>query len=417
MTDKPAFDNQQIISKIIDLSGSIIVQLDSKGRVVFINKTGLFILSYAKEEVIGKDWFSNFLPKGARKDVEDVFKKMIEGKAEAVEYYENPILTKEGKEKVILWHNAVLNDEFGNIIGTLGSGSDITEYKSAIEKLEETQDLFDTITENTLDLIAVVKFDIRAPFLFASKSYETVLGYKKEELLGTSSLDRIRPEDRRRLIPLLKSYVIKRAKGLLTGHKTERMYEVFEYSAMSKDGRLYYFECTANIKEDKLIFISKDITDRKKIEKEIVEMSKFPMENPTPVLRLDINGKVLYKNQAVALLLKERGISEDDTASILPAGIIDLIEKTIKENKTIQDIEVVLKEKVFSYTVVPVIDGQYVNLYASDITARKTIEEDLKSKMRELERFHDLAVGRELKMIELKKKIAALEERLEETGI
>lgn len=44
-----------------------------------------------------------------------------------------------------------------------------------------------------------------------------------------------------------------------------------------------------------------------------------------------------------------------------------------------------------------------------DITERKHAEEELKRKVEELERFKKLAVGRELKMVELKKRIKELE--------
>lgn len=46
----------------------------------------------------------------------------------------------------------------------------------------------------------------------------------------------------------------------------------------------------------------------------------------------------------------------------------------------------------------------------SDITERKRIEEELKKKVKELEDFLDLAVGRELRMVELKKRIRELGE-------
>jgi hypothetical protein len=47
--------------------------------------------------------------------------------------------------------------------------------------------------------------------------------------------------------------------------------------------------------------------------------------------------------------------------------------------------------------------------YARDITERKRVEKRLKEKIEELERFNRLAVGRELKMIELKERIEGLE--------
>jgi len=46
-----------------------------------------------------------------------------------------------------------------------------------------------------------------------------------------------------------------------------------------------------------------------------------------------------------------------------------------------------------------------------DITRRKKIEEELKKKNEELEKFNRIAVGRELQMVELKKKIKELEEK------
>ncbi|MEW6101256.1 MAG: PAS domain S-box protein [Candidatus Omnitrophota bacterium] len=47
-----------------------------------------------------------------------------------------------------------------------------------------------------------------------------------------------------------------------------------------------------------------------------------------------------------------------------------------------------------------------------DITAQKNMEESLKKKIIDLERFNKVAVGRELKMIELKKQIKELEEKI-----
>jgi PAS domain S-box-containing protein len=55
-------------------------------------------------------------------------------------------------------------------------------------------------------------------------------------------------------------------------------------------------------------------------------------------------------------------------------------------------------------------DGEWLGIHGvtRDITARKHAEEALKEKADELERFNSLMVGRELKMIELKKEINAL---------
>jgi phosphoglycerate-specific signal transduction histidine kinase len=49
-----------------------------------------------------------------------------------------------------------------------------------------------------------------------------------------------------------------------------------------------------------------------------------------------------------------------------------------------------------------------VAIFAQDITERKHMEEDLKRNVEELEQFSKLAIGREIKMIQLKQEINEL---------
>ncbi len=62
--------------------------------------------------------------------------------------------------------------------------------------------------------------------------------------------------------------------------------------------------------------------------------------------------------------------------------------------------------------------GEIVNAVECiiDITDRMKFEEETKKRMKELEEFYDMAVGRELKMIELKKEIERLKEELRRMG-
>jgi PAS domain S-box-containing protein len=113
--------------KYLDIAGVMFVVINKEEKVRLINQKGCEILGYSEKEIIDKNWFDNFIPKNIRDDVKSVFGKLMNGEIEPVEYFENPVLTKNGKEKVIEWHNTILTDEEGNISGTLSSGTDISE--------------------------------------------------------------------------------------------------------------------------------------------------------------------------------------------------------------------------------------------------------------------------------------------------
>jgi PAS domain S-box-containing protein len=119
----------------------IIVALNEKGEVTLINKRGIEVLGYKEEEIIGKNWFDFCVPAKTRHKVREFFLNLIAGEFKATEYYENPILTKGGEERIIAWHNTTLKDKKGQIIGTLSSGEDITERKLTEAELLRSEKL------------------------------------------------------------------------------------------------------------------------------------------------------------------------------------------------------------------------------------------------------------------------------------
>jgi len=126
--------------KYLDVAGTMFLVLDVKGKITLINNRGCEILGYKEEEIIGKNWFENFLPERVKNDVVLVFNTLIAGEIEPVEYHENPVMTKSGEERIIAWHNIVLRDTQGRITATLTSGEDITKRKKAEKKLLEYQE-------------------------------------------------------------------------------------------------------------------------------------------------------------------------------------------------------------------------------------------------------------------------------------
>jgi len=66
---------------------------------------------------------------------------LMKGEIEPVEYYENPILRKDGEECIIAWHNTILKDPEGKSIGILSSGEDITGRIKTEKRLREAYDI------------------------------------------------------------------------------------------------------------------------------------------------------------------------------------------------------------------------------------------------------------------------------------
>lgn len=111
-------------------------------------------MGYKKEEIIGKNWFDTFVPARDRDRARAGFVKLVAGQVERIEYFENPVLRRNGEERLIAWHNNVLRNRQGDIIATLSSGEDVTESKRAKEALRVAQEELERrVEERTAELV------------------------------------------------------------------------------------------------------------------------------------------------------------------------------------------------------------------------------------------------------------------------
>jgi len=126
--------------KYLNIIGVMMLVLDSEGRVTLINDKGCEILGYKREQIIGKNWFDNFLPPSIREQVISIYDRIMAGEIQGDSYYGNLVLTKSGEERNIAWRNVLLRDEKGDPIGTLSAGDDVTErlkVESALSRYRE----------------------------------------------------------------------------------------------------------------------------------------------------------------------------------------------------------------------------------------------------------------------------------------
>lgn len=149
------------LQNYIDVVGVMIVVLDKEGYVSLINLKGLQLLGYNKEEMTGKNWIANFIPKDEQKNLNDQFSMCLKGNH--TRNYENFVLTRTGEKKLISWTNVPLIDEQGIVVGCISSGEDITNIRLSEEKLQRYADNLKRTDEMKLLLIDILRHDLLNP--------------------------------------------------------------------------------------------------------------------------------------------------------------------------------------------------------------------------------------------------------------
>lgn len=181
--------------KYLDVAEVMFVIIGANQKVTLANNKCCGILGYKEEEIIGKNWFDNFIPERIKDEVKTVFQKLMTGEIEAVEYFENPALTKSGEERIIAWHNTVLKDKADNIIGTLGSGEDITERKRVEEALRASEEKYRDLGELLPEV--VFETDLEGNITYANQIAFDSFGYTQSDFdKGLNALQMLIPEDR-----------------------------------------------------------------------------------------------------------------------------------------------------------------------------------------------------------------------------
>ena len=141
--------------RYLDVAGVMLILINSDGRIGMINRTGASLLGCTEKELIGLNWFDNFLLPEDVAEVREVFDMLMGGEQQMPEYHENKVLTRGKGERLFSWHNILLQGEEGKAIGVLSSGDDITLTRRAeLERSELERQLLHTQKLESLGVLA-----------------------------------------------------------------------------------------------------------------------------------------------------------------------------------------------------------------------------------------------------------------------
>ncbi len=240
-------------TSLVENLGDGVFELDSAGRWVYINTKMLQMLQRTRDEVINTSIWDLVHEDDVQqmKNYYGIRFRNLETRC----YYEYRIIPKEG-EPIWVSQNTTMEYEGNQMVRLRSIARDLSENKNLKKELEERTTLYELVSENSSDLIAL--HDTDSTYRYVSPSCFELLGYTTEELIGRNPFDLIHPNDRAHLWN-------RSEKDLLNGAVVEKV----EFRIQKKDGSYLWMESFAKAikNEDGRIISfqtsSRDISEKK----------------------------------------------------------------------------------------------------------------------------------------------------------
>ncbi len=392
----------QYARSLIEASLDPLVTISPAGKITDVNEATIKVTGVARERLIGTDFSDYFTePEKAREGYQQVFS------VGSVTDYPLTIRHKDGKLTDVLYNASVYKDANAKVLGVFAAARDVTEQKQASQYAR-------SLIEASLD--PLVTISPAGKITDVNEATAQVTGAPRERLIGTDFSDYFTEPEKAR-----EGYKEVFEKGAVTDypltirHKNNKLTDVLYNASVYKDSRGNVLGVFA---------AARDVTAQKQASQYSRSLVEASLD---PLVTISSEGKITDVNEAtikVTGIPRERLIGTDFSdyftepekaregyQQVFSKGFVTDYPLTIRHRNGS------LTNVLYNASVYKDVRGSVIGVFAAarDVTAQKKAEQEVADqrtreleRLGELERFQRLTVGRELKMIELKKEIEEL---------
>ena len=410
----------QYARSLIEASLDPLVTISPEGKITDVNEATIEVTGIPGEKLVGTDFSSYFTePDRAQEGYQQVFKEGY------VTDYPLTIRHKDGQLTDVLYNASVYKDTRGNVLGVFAAARDVTESKRMMREFSETKNLLDNILESSIKYSIIGK-DLDFRILSWNEGAKRNYGYAAEAILGKSSEILHAPED-------IKSGLVKK---LIDVAYTEGLAEG-EFTRIRKDGSRFLANVVVTRRNDAqgnpigYLLMSSDVSEKQLAEEQLRAASQYARSlieaSLDPLVTISPEGKITDVNEAT---IKVTGVPRESLISTDFSDYFTEPEKArdgyrrVFQDGFVTDYPLTIRHRagnlvsvLYNASVYKDPKGNVLGAFAAarDVTGQKRAEAEVAEqrtkeleRLAELERFQKVTIGRELKMIELKKEIEEL---------